>query len=231
MNKFDVVVVGGGHAGIEAAYVPAKLGLKTALVTLDKRKIGLMSCNPAIGGLAKGQLVREIDALGGLMAKITDIAGIHFKMLNTSKGPAVQSPRAQTDRLGYAKTAGKFMEATENLTVIEDMAVGVKIKNSRITHIVLRDSGTIETKAAIITAGTFLNGVIYIGLNKLAAGRAGELPAVGLTESLVAYGFESGRLKTGTPPRVHRDSINYEKLIIQQPDKVPVPFSFSTSYL
>ncbi|RLD17083.1 tRNA uridine-5-carboxymethylaminomethyl(34) synthesis enzyme MnmG [candidate division KSB1 bacterium] len=228
MNKFDVVVVGGGHAGIEAAYVPAKLGLKTALVTLDKRKIGLMSCNPAIGGLAKGQLVREIDALGGLMAKITDIAGIHFKMLNTSKGPAVQSPRAQTDRLGYAKTAGKFMEATENLTVIEDMAVGVKIKNSRITHIVLRDSGTIETKAAIITAGTFLNGVIYIGLNKLAAGRAGELPAVGLTESLVAYGFESGRLKTGTPPRVHRDSINYEKLIIQQPDKVPVPFSFST---
>ena len=228
MKQFDVVVVGGGHAGIEAAYVPAKMGLKTALVTLDKRKIGLMSCNPAIGGLAKGQLVREIDALGGLMAKITDVAGIHFKMLNTSKGPAVQSPRAQADRLGYAKVARRFIEQTENLTIIEDMAVGVKIKNGQITHVILRDSGAIQTRAAIITAGTFLNGVIFIGLNKLAAGRAGELPAEGLTESLVSYGFESGRLKTGTPPRVHRDSINYEKLIVQHPDEVPTPFSFST---
>ena len=228
MKKFDVVVVGGGHAGIEAAYVPAKMGLKTALVTLDKRKIGLMSCNPAIGGLAKGQLVREIDALGGLMAKITDVAGIHFKMLNTSKGPAVQSPRAQADRLGYAKVARRFIEQTENLTIIEDMAVGVKIQHGQITHVILRDSGAIQTRAAIITAGTFLNGVIYIGLNKLAAGRAGELPAEGLTESLVSYGFESGRLKTGTPPRVHRDSINYEKLIAQHPDEVPTPFSFST---
>ena len=228
MKQFDVVVVGGGHAGIEAAYVPAKMGLKTALVTLDKRKIGLMSCNPAIGGLAKGQLVREIDALGGLMAKITDVAGIHFKMLNTSKGPAVQSPRAQADRLGYAKVARRFIEQTENLTIIEDMAVGVKIEHGQITHVILRDSGVIQTRAAIITAGTFLNGVIYIGLNKLAAGRAGELPAEGLTESLVSYGFESGRLKTGTPPRVHRDSINYEKLIVQHPDKEPTPFSFST---
>lgn len=228
MKQFDVVVVGGGHAGIEAAYVPAKMGLKTALVTLDKRKISLMPCNPAIGGLAKGQLVREIDALGGLMAKITDVAGIHFKMLNTSKGPAVQSPRAQTDRLGYAKVARRFIEQTENLTIIEDMAVGVKIKHGQITQVILKDSGAIQTRAAIITAGTFLNGVIYIGLNKLAAGRAGELPAEGLTESLVSYGFESGRLKTGTPPRVHRDSINYEKLIVQEADKEPTPFSFST---
>ncbi len=228
MKKFDVIVVGGGHAGIEASYVSAKLGLNTALITLDKRKIGLMSCNPAIGGLAKGQLVREIDALGGLMGKIIDKAGIHFKMLNTSKGPAVQSPRAQADRLGYAKTAQKFLNATDNLTIIEDMAVGVKINNGRITHVILKNLGKIRTNAAIITAGTFLNGVIYIGLNKLAAGRAGELPAIGLTESLVSYGFEAGRLKTGTPPRVYRKSINYEKLIVQKPDENPVPFSFST---
>ncbi len=228
MKKFDVIVIGGGHAGIEAAYAPAKLGLKTALVTLDRHKIGLMSCNPAIGGLAKGQLVREIDALGGLMAKITDRSGIHFKMLNTSKGPAVQSPRAQTDRLGYAKVAGQLIEQTENLTVIEDMAVEVKIQNGRVTHVVLQKGGMIETRAVVVTAGTFLNGIIYIGLHKLSAGRAGELPAVGLTESLVSYGFEAGRLKTGTPPRVHRDTINYEKLIVQEPDKDPVPFSFST---
>ena len=228
MEKFDIVVVGGGHAGVEAAYVAAKLGFKTALVSLDKKKIGLMSCNPAIGGLAKGQLVREIDALGGIMGKIADEAGIHFKMLNTSKGPAVQSPRAQEDRLLYAKIAFRYLKNTQNLTLIEDMAIGVKIKNAKITHILLKKYGALKTSAAIITAGTFLNGIIYIGLNKLAAGRAGEMPAEGLTESLASYGFEFGRLKTGTPPRVHRDYINYEKLIIQEPDEKPVPFSFST---
>jgi len=228
MVKYDIVVIGGGHAGIEAAYIAAKFGLKTALVTLEKKKIGLMSCNPAIGGLAKGQLVREIDALGGIMARIADEAGIHFKMLNTSKGPAVQSPRAQADRLFYAKVAQKHLQALPNLDIIEDMAVGVQINNARITHVLLKKLGKIATEAAILTAGTFLNGVIYIGMNKLAAGRAGELPAEGLTESLVSYGFEAGRLKTGTPPRIHRDSINYDKLIVQEPDKRPVPFSFST---
>ncbi len=228
MKAFDVIVVGGGHAGIEAAHIAAKMGLKTALVTMDRHKIGLMSCNPAIGGLAKGQLVREIDALGGIMAKITDISGIHFKMLNTSKGPAVQSPRAQTDRLGYANVARKFIENTANLTIIEDMAIGVKIHHGQVAQVILKKIGSIATKAAIITAGTFLNGVIFIGLHKLSAGRAGELPAKGLTESLVSYGFEAGRLKTGTPPRVHRNSIDYEKLIVQEPDKDPVPFSFST---
>ncbi len=228
MIKYDIIVIGGGHAGIEAAYISAKFGLKTALVTLEKKKIGLMSCNPAIGGLAKGQLVREIDALGGIMARIADEAGIHFKMLNTSKGPAVQSPRAQADRLFYAKVAQKHLMALPNLDIIEDMAIGVQIKNARITHVILKKHGEIPTEAAILTAGTFLNGVIYIGMNKLAAGRAGELPAEGLTESLVSYGFEAGRLKTGTPPRIHRDSINYDKLIVQEPDKNPVPFSFST---
>ncbi|MHB2150241.1 tRNA uridine-5-carboxymethylaminomethyl(34) synthesis enzyme MnmG [Calditrichota bacterium LG25] len=228
MNKFDVVVVGGGHAGIEAAVVAAKMGLKTALVTLEKNKIGLMSCNPAIGGLAKGQLAREIDALGGVMGRIADIAGIHFKLLNTSKGPAVQSPRAQTDRLYYSKVAQIFVERTKNLQIIEDMVVGINVSNHVIESVVLKSGAVLKTKAAILTSGTFLNGVIYIGLSRLRAGRAGELPVEGLTENLVALGFEAGRLKTGTPPRVHRDSINYAVLEVQKPDETPVPFSFAT---
>jgi len=228
MNKFDIVVVGGGHAGIEAAVVAARLGFNTALITLEASKIGLMSCNPAIGGLAKGQLVREIDALGGVMGKIADRAGIHFKMLNTSKGPAVQSPRAQEDRLLYARVAQEVVKNTTNLTIIEGMAVGIGVKNNQIESVKLKDGIELKTSAAILTTGTFLNGVIYVGLSKLKAGRAGEMPVEGMTENLIALGFEAGRLKTGTPPRVHRDSINYDVLEIQTPDKVPVPFSFST---
>ncbi|MCD6375708.1 MAG: tRNA uridine-5-carboxymethylaminomethyl(34) synthesis enzyme MnmG [Caldisericaceae bacterium] len=228
MNKFDIVVVGGGHAGIEAAVVAARLGFNTALITLEVSKIGLMSCNPAIGGLAKGQLVREIDALGGVMGKIADRAGIHFKMLNTSKGPAVQSPRAQEDRLLYARVAQEVVKNTTNLTIIEGMAVGIGVKNNQIESVKLKDGIELKTSAAILTTGTFLNGVIYVGLSKLKAGRAGEMPVEGMTENLIALGFEAGRLKTGTPPRVHRDSINYDVLEIQTPDKVPVPFSFST---
>ena len=228
MNKFDIVVVGGGHAGIEAAVVAARLGFKTALVTLEKKKIGLMSCNPAIGGLAKGQLVREIDALGGLMGKIADRAGIHFKMLNTSKGPAVQSPRAQTDRMYYARVAQQFVENTENLFLIEGMAVGIGVQHNQVNSVKLNDGSTIQTRAVVLTTGTFLNGVIYIGLSKLKAGRAGEMPVEGMTENLTVLGFEAGRLKTGTPPRVHRDSINFDILEIQTPDRQPVPFSFST---
>lgn len=228
MNKFDIVVVGGGHAGIEAAVVAARLGFNTALITIEASKIGLMSCNPAIGGLAKGQLVREIDALGGVMGKIADRAGIHFKMLNTSKGPAVQSPRAQEDRLLYARVAQEVVKNTTNLTIIEGMAVGIGVKNNQIESVKLKNGIELKTSAAILTTGTFLNGVIYVGLSKLKAGRAGEMPVEGMTENLIALGFEAGRLKTGTPPRVHRDSINYDVLEIQTPDKVPVPFSFST---
>ncbi len=227
-KMYDVVVIGGGHAGVEAAIIAARMGMKTALVTLEKNKIGLMSCNPAIGGLAKGQLVREIDALGGVMGRITDESGIHFKMLNVSKGPAVQSPRAQADRLYYAWIAQRYIAETENLSVIEDMAIGVEEENGRIAAVKLRNNGTIKTRAAIVTAGTFLNGLIYIGLKKMAAGRAGELPGVCLTESLTALGFEASRLKTGTPPRVHRDSIDYTKVEVQEPDKTPQPFSFAT---
>ncbi len=227
-NKYDVVVVGAGHAGLEAAIVSARLGMETALVTLDRKKIALMSCNPAIGGLAKGQLVKEIDALGGVMGKITDEAGIHFKMLNVSKGPAVQSPRAQADRKGYAVVAGRYAENTKNLTVIEEMAVGVTVNHNRVSGVQLKEGTILLCDAAIITAGTFLNGVIYIGMKKLGAGRAGDLPALGMTESLEALGFRSARLKTGTPPRIHKDSIDYSKTVIQYPDEQPVPFSYAT---
>ncbi len=227
MKQFDVAVIGGGHAGIEAAIVSARLGLKTALITLDKNKIGLMSCNPAIGGLAKGQLVREIDALGGVMGKITDESGIHFKMLNTSKGPAVQSPRAQADRIYYAKVAQKYIENTENLTVIQDMATGINVRGDKVDSVTLKKNGVVPVHAAVLTAGTFLNGIIHIGLTHLPAGRSGELPAIGITETLKAHGFESGRLKTGTPPRIHRDSIDYSKIDVQLPDEIPQPFSFS----
>lgn len=228
MNNYDIAIVGGGHAGIEAAVVSAKLGLKVALISLEKNKIGLMSCNPAIGGLAKGQLVREIDALGGAMGKIIDAAGIHFKMLNTSKGPAVQSPRAQADRLLYAKQAQLIISSYSNIDVVEDMAINILIHSGRITGLGLLKNGQLKTKAVVLTAGTFLNGIIHVGTNKLSAGRAGELPARGLTESLLLQGFQSGRLKTGTPPRIHRDSIDYSKIEIQEPDKNPQPFSYST---
>ena len=227
-KTFDVVVVGGGHAGLEAAIVAARMGMKTALVTLDKNKIALMSCNPAIGGLAKGQLVRELDALGGVMGMIADEAGIHFKMLNQSKGPAVRSPRAQSDRLYYAAVANRYAFNTQNLEVVEDMAVGVTVDHGRVKGVRLHKNGEVLTRAAVITAGTFLNGKIYIGLNSLPAGRAGDLPAEGMTESLTALGFRAGRLKTGTPPRVHRDSIDYSKTEVQEPDANPQPFSYST---
>jgi len=227
-NTFDVIIVGGGHAGTEAAIVSARMGMNTALITLNKKKISLMSCNPAIGGLAKGQLVREIDALGGVMGKITDEAGIHFKMLNISKGPAVQSPRAQTDRLLYAAVAQRHVFGTPNLTVIEDEVVGVKIVKNKVKGVFLKKNAYISARAVVLTTGTFLNGVIFIGTKKMSAGRAGDLAAEGLTESLVSYGFRSGRLKTGTPPRVHRDSIDYSRTEVQKPDTHPQPFSYST---
>ena len=227
-ETFDIVIVGGGHAGIEAVVVAAKRGHNVALISLDAGKIGLMSCNPAIGGLAKGQLVREIDALGGAMGQIIDKAGIHFKMLNTSKGPAVQSPRAQADRALYAKIAQEFLRKLPNITIIEDMAIGIETSGNSVRSVILNRKGRINTKAVILTSGTFLNGIIHVGTQHLAAGRAGELPATGMTESLLDHGFRSGRLKTGTPPRLHRDSIDYSKMEVQKPDLEPQPFSFST---
>lgn len=228
MQDFEVIVVGGGHAGIEAASAAARMGLRTALITMDRKKIGLMSCNPAIGGLAKGQLVREIDALGGEMAKIIDRAGIHFKMLNKSKGPAVWSPRAQADRKYYATIAQRRLDFIENLSIIEGSVNGLIVRRGISRGVTLENGNSLHAKAVILAAGTFLNGVIHIGLSHFKSGRAGEKPSTGITEALLRFGFESGRLKTGTPPRILRESIDYSKFEEQIPDDPPEPFSFST---
>jgi len=230
-KAYDIIVAGGGHAGIEAALAAARLGMKTALVTLRIDTIGKMSCNPAIGGLAKGHLVREIDALGGEMAKLTDEVGIHFKVLNKSKGPAVWSPRAQVDRLAYARAARRTVQGQQNLEVIEASLNGLQVKKGRVTAAILNDGDIIPCRALILTCGTFLNGKIYIGLDTISSGRAGELPVRGLTEALVELGFTAGRLKTGTPPRVHRDSIDFSQLQEQKPDNPAVPFSFQTAQI
>lgn len=228
MEKFDVIVAGGGHAGIEAALAAARMSMKTALVTLKSETIGKMSCNPAIGGLAKGHLVREIDALGGEMAKIIDATGIHFKMLNQSKGPAVWSPRAQADRINYMRNAQQRVFSQSNLKVINSSVVGFQIKNNKVVAAVLENGSLIQCSSLILTCGTFLNGRIHIGLRNLESGRAGENAVKGLTENLKNLGFRTGRLKTGTPPRVHRDSIDFSKVTEQLPDNPIVPFSFQT---
>jgi len=228
MIDFDILVVGGGHAGIEAASASARMGRKTALITMDIDKIGLMSCNPAIGGLAKGQLVREIDALGGEMGKIIDESGIHFKMLNKSKGPAVWSPRAQADRYFYAAVAKSRLKNLANLNVVQGAVNGVIIRKNKVHGVTLEDGASIYSRSVILTTGTFLNGRIHIGLKNLGSGRAGEKPARGITENLVEHGFEKGRLKTGTPPRLNRETIDFSILEEQKPDYPPTPFSFST---
>ncbi|HQU71336.1 MAG: tRNA uridine-5-carboxymethylaminomethyl(34) synthesis enzyme MnmG [Calditrichaeota bacterium] len=228
MNYYDVVVAGGGHAGIEAALATSRMGLKTAMVTLKKETIGKMSCNPAIGGLAKGHLVREIDALGGEMGKIIDATGIHFKILNQSKGPAVWSPRAQADRLAYMHDAQHRIFTQENLDVIAGSVTGVESENGAVKAAQLSDGRIIPCRSIILTCGTFLNGCIHVGLNNMASGRAGEEAAKGLTENLIDLGFKTGRLKTGTPPRIHIDSIDFDLVEAQLPDDPPVPFSFQS---
>jgi tRNA uridine 5-carboxymethylaminomethyl modification enzyme len=229
MNKnYDVIVVGGGHAGIEASLAAARMGQKTLLLTMKTEAIGRMSCNPAIGGQAKGQLVRELDALGGEMARIIDKAGVHFKMLNKSKGPAVWSPRAQADRYLYEKYAQEAILNTKKLDVLEGIATEVLSENETITGVKISNQ-VILCKALILTTGTFLNGKIHIGLKNYSSGRAGEPPAIGLTESLKKLGFEVGRLKTGTPPRLDKNTIDFSKVELQEADNPPEPFSFRDS--
>ncbi len=228
MKYFDVVVVGGGHAGIEAACSAAKMGCKTVLVTMNKNAMGRMSCNPAIGGTAKGHLVREIDALGGVMGIIADRSGIQFRMLNRSKGPAVWSPRSQNDRELYSVEALKVVESYESLEVIEDSVVKVKTEANKISGVITLNNIEIHCKAVIVCSGTFLNGLMHTGLNSKSGGRFGELPSTGLTESLNELGFESGRLKTGTPPRLAGETINFDILEEQGGDEDPQPFSFRT---
>lgn len=227
----DVIVVGGGHAGIEAALATSRLGKNTLLITMEKDALGRASCNPAIGGLAKGHLVREIDALGGEMAKATDATGIQFKMLNRSKGRAVWSPRAQIDKHAYSAYMKSACEEQAGLTLYEDEAVSVLTDDSQttITGVATSDGSRFQARSVILTNGTFLNGLIHIGDKSFSAGRIGESASIGITESLVNLGFETGRLKTGTPPRVKKSSVDYTKMQIQEGDKNPEPFSFSTS--
>ncbi|MCF7921945.1 MAG: tRNA uridine-5-carboxymethylaminomethyl(34) synthesis enzyme MnmG [Candidatus Marinimicrobia bacterium] len=229
-ESYDIIVVGGGHAGIEAALAASRLGKKTLLITMDIAALGRASCNPAIGGLAKGHLVREIDALGGEMAKATDHTGIQFKMLNRSKGRAVWSPRAQIDKKTYSAYMVDVCSNQPGLDIFEDEATAViaNQNNTQVAGVRTRSETTFSCRALILTNGTFLNGLIHIGTKSFSAGRIGESASIGITESLVNFGFETGRLKTGTPPRVKKDSIDFSKTTLQAGDENPEPFSFST---
>ncbi len=235
MAKYDVIVVGGGHAGIEASLAAARMGCSTLLVTMDVSAIGRMSCNPAIGGTAKGQLVREIDALGGEMGKLADATGIHFRMLNTSKGPAVWSPRCQNDRDWYSSEAQKSIKRQEGIEILEDgiskleCEKGTKGSEFRIESITTRSGERIECSTLVICAGTFLRALMHTGTNSTEGGRYGEKASNGITHSLSRYGIVSGRLKTGTPPRISLESIDLKEVTPQPPDPLPVPFSFQST--
>ncbi|MFN2492196.1 MAG: tRNA uridine-5-carboxymethylaminomethyl(34) synthesis enzyme MnmG [Pyrinomonadaceae bacterium] len=225
---FDVIVIGGGHAGCEAASAAARVGANTALVTLNLDLIGQMSCNPAIGGIAKGHLVREIDALGGIMGRVIDRTGIQFRLLNRSRGPAVQSPRAQADRALYRMEMRKTLESTPNLQLRQGMVIDLLVKNEKICGVEMQDGRRIRAQAVIIATGTFLNGLIHTGRHTYTAGRAGEPASIQLAEALKRLGFPVGRLKTGTPPRLDGRTINWDAFQVQRADEWPVPFSFST---
>ncbi len=228
-GNYDVIVVGGGHAGAEASAVAARLGCKTLLLTGNLDTIGQMSCNPAIGGLAKGHLVKEIDALDGIMARVTDVSGLQFRMLNESKGPAVRGPRAQSDRKLYREAVQKELENTENLTVKQALVEDIILNDNNEVQAVITNTGWVfESKTIILTTGTFLRGLIHIGDNKHNAGRSGEPASMKLAETLSKFNFKLGRLKTGTPPRLDKRTLDYSKLEAQPGDKNPTPFSFMT---
>ena len=226
-NKFDVIVVGGGHAGCEAAAAAANLGSKTLLITMNLQTLGQMSCNPAMGGIAKGQIVREIDALGGYSGIVSDKSAIQFKMLNQSKGPAMWSPRVQSDRQMFSQEWRQMLEKTKNLDFYQEMVTEVIVKNNKICGVKTSLGIKIYSKTVILTNGTFLNGKIHIGEKNFQGGRAGEKSSVGLTSSLLNLGFISGRMKTGTPPRVDGRSLDYNKMEEQPGDIKPSKFSFS----
>ncbi len=227
-RTYDVIVVGGGHAGCEAAAAAARMGARTALITHNAQTIGEMSCNPAIGGLGKGHLVREIDALDGLMGRVADQAGIQFRLLNRSKGPAVQGPRTQADRKLYRRAMQRAIAETANLTVVEGGVEDFIVSSNSVTGVVLADGRNLTSGTVVLTTGTFLNGIIHRGSDRIPAGRAGEAPALKLSERLYGLGLQMGRLKTGTPARLDGRTINWSALEMQQADAEPVPFSFLT---
>jgi tRNA uridine 5-carboxymethylaminomethyl modification enzyme len=226
--KYDVLVIGGGHAGLEASHAAATMGCHTALVTMDQHAVGRMSCNPAIGGTAKGHLVREVDALGGIMGKLADKTGIQFRMLNKSKGPAVWSPRCQSDRKLYSEAAFSLLNSTPNLELIEDSAIEILTENNVIKGVRTSSGNEIYCSKLVLSSGTFLNGLMHTGLKSTRGGRFGELSSIGITESLHKLGFISARLKTGTPPRLKKNTINWDILEVQPGDQPPLPFSHFT---
>jgi len=226
--KYDVLVIGGGHAGLEASHAAATMGCSTALVTMDKYAVGRMSCNPAIGGTAKGHLVREVDALGGIMGKLADHTGIQFRMLNKSKGPAVWSPRCQSDRKLYSEAAFALINSIPNLELIEDSVIEILTENNIIRGVKTSSGNEIYCSTLVLSSGTFLNGLMHTGLKSTKGGRFGESPSIGITESLHKLGFISARLKTGTPPRLKKNTINFDILEVQPGDLNPQPFSHFT---
>ena len=221
---YDVIVVGGGHAGSEAAAAAANMGSNTLLVTMNLQNIAQMSCNPAMGGIAKGQIVREIDALGGYSGIVSDTSAIQFKMLNKSKGPAMWSPRVQSDRMRFAEDWRMLLEQTKNLDFYQDMVVGLLIKGEQVVGVKTSLGLEIKSRSVVLTNGTFLNGLIHIGDKNFGGGRAGERAATGITEQLIDLGFDSGRMKTGTPPRVDGRSLDFSKMIEQPGDVNPQKF-------
>ena len=225
-ETFKIIVVGGGHAGCEAAAAAARIGCKTLLITNNKSKIGEMSCNPSIGGLGKGHLVREIDALDGIMARAADMSGIQYRMLNASKGPAVRGLRIQADRKLYKKAINTLLKKEKRLKIIEDEVIDLNIEKESVCGAVLKKNGIVSCETIVLTTGTFLNGLIHVGNKKLKAGRVGEKATYGLSKTFKKYGFKLGRMKTGTPPRISKKSINYKKLERQDSDKKIIPFSF-----
>src|SRR5690606_39045983 len=233
-EMFDVIVIGAGHAGVEAAWAASRLGLRVGICTLSRETVAAMPCNPAVGGTAKGHLVREIDALGGLMGRATDATGIQFKLLNRSRGPAVWSPRAQADKRAYGRWVRETLESVPDIEWIVGRAGAILVEHGRVTGLALEDGDAIRCRALVVTTGTFLNGLIHVGRDQRPAGRAGEPPSRALAESIKALGFTHGRLKTGTPPRLTRTSIDFEEACRRghftrdTGDDRPVPLSFLT---
>jgi len=226
VKHFDVIVIGGGHAGADAAHAAARMGAKTALITLSRNDLGVMSCNPAIGGLGKGHLVREIDAMDGVMGRVADLAGIQFRLLNRRKGPAVQGPRAQADRKIYRREMLRLTEAQENLEIVEGEAADFIMDGNRVSGAVLADGTEISAKSVVLTTGTFLRGIIHIGPEKRSGGRMGDKPSIKLAERIDQFGLPLGRLKTGTPPRLDGRTIKWDLLEEQPGDDEPALFSF-----
>ena len=230
-EKYEVIVVGGGHAGCEAAYCAAKMGANVLLITMNMQSIGQMSCNPAMGGVAKGQIVREIDALGGGSALITDKSMIQFRMLNRSKGPAMWSPRVQSDRMLFAQYWRELLEETPGLNMFQDMVIGLNVSDNTVHGVRTSLGLTFEADTVILTSGTFMNGLIHVGDKNFGGGRAGERASTGITEELVAMGFEAGRMKTGTPPRIDGRSLDFSVMEEQPGDEQPGQFSFEGDYV